>query len=74
MAMTEQDLPEKIGRAIDRRIAAITRAAKGPETVLMTGMALGYMAALSDAGVIDPPLRLALERKVQALEPSALAE
>jgi hypothetical protein len=69
--MTEQDLPEKIGRAIDRRIAAITHADKGPETVLMTGMALGYMAALYDAGVIDPELRLALERRVQALEPSA---
>jgi hypothetical protein len=68
--MTEQDLPEKIGRAIDRRLAAITRATKGPETVLMTGMALGYMAALYDAGVIDPELRLALEHKVQALEPS----
>jgi hypothetical protein len=68
--MTEQDLPEKIVRAIDRRIAAISRANKGPETVLMTGMALGYIAALYDAGVIDPPLRLELERKVQALEPS----
>lgn len=68
--MTEQDLPEKIARAIDRRLAAISRAAKGPEQVLMTGMALGYIAALYDAGVVDPELRLALERKVQALEPT----
>lgn len=72
--MTEHDLPEKISRALDRRLAAISRAGRGPETVLMTGMALGYIAALYDAGVIDPTLRLELERKVQALEPSEGAE